>query len=284
MSTITEQSWDTELKPQSSVFDLHLKDVWNYRDLLWLLVRRDFVSFYKQTIFGPLWFFIQPIFTTITFTVIFGNLAGISTNGAPKPLFYMAGTIAWNYFADVLNKTSTVFRDNANIFGKVYFPRLIMPLSIIFSNLVKFGIQLALFLVFLVYYLFSGANIHPNFYILLFPVVILLMAIMGLGLGLIITAMTTKYRDLIFLVTFGVQLLMYATPIIYPLDAAPEKYRDLISLNPLSGLVETVRYGFLGTGHFYVGAFAYSVVASVAVFLLGLVVFNRVEKNFVDTV
>jgi lipopolysaccharide transport system permease protein len=286
MSVITteEQSWDTELKPQSNVFDLHLKDIWNYRDLLWLLVRRDFVSFYKQTIFGPLWFFIQPIFTTITFTIIFGNLAGISTSGAPKPLFYMAGTIAWNYFADCLNKTSTVFRDNANIFGKVYFPRLIMPLSIIFSNLVKFGIQLVLFVLLLIYYMVQGSKIEPNFYILLFPVVIILMALLGLGLGLIITALTTKYRDLIFLVTFGVQLLMYATPIIYPLEAAPEKYRNLIALNPLSGLVETVRYGFLGTGHFYVGAFVYSVVASLIIFLLGLVIFNRVEKNFVDTV
>jgi lipopolysaccharide transport system permease protein len=286
MSVITteEQSWDTELKPQSNVLDLHLKDIWNYRDLLWLLVRRDFVSFYKQTIFGPLWFFIQPIFTTITFTIIFGNLAGISTSGAPKPLFYMAGTIAWNYFADCLNKTSTVFRDNANIFGKVYFPRLIMPLSIIFSNLVKFGIQLVLFVLLLIYYMVQGSKIEPNFYILLFPVVIILMALLGLGLGLIITALTTKYRDLIFLVTFGVQLLMYATPIIYPLEAAPEKYRNLIALNPLSGLVETVRYGFLGTGHFYTGAFVYSVVASLIIFLLGLVIFNRVEKNFVDTV
>ncbi|UEG52978.1 ABC transporter permease [Mucilaginibacter daejeonensis] len=284
MSTTTEQTWDTELKPQDSVFNLHLKDVWNYRDLLWLLVRRDFVSFYKQTIFGPLWFFIQPIFTTITFTIIFGNLAGISTSGAPKPLFYMAGTIAWNYFADCLNKTSTVFRDNANIFGKVYFPRLIMPLSIIFSNLVKFGIQLLLFVIMLVYYLFQGNRIEPNFYILLFPVVIVLMAMVGLGLGLIITAMTTKYRDLMFLVAFGVQLLMYATPVIYPLSAAPEKYRDIIALNPLSGLIETVRYGFLGTGQFYAGAFAYSIVASFVIFMLGLVTFNRVEKNFVDTV
>jgi lipopolysaccharide transport system permease protein len=284
MSTTTEQTWDTELLPQDNVFDLHLKDVWNYRDLLWLLVRRDFVSFYKQTIFGPLWFFIQPIFTTITFTIIFGNLAGISTSGAPKPLFYMAGTIAWNYFADCLNKTSTVFRDNANIFGKVYFPRFIMPLSIVFSNLVKFGIQLALFLIMLVYYLFQGNKIEPNLYLLLFPVVIILMALLGLGLGLIITSLTTKYRDLVFLVSFGVQLLMYATPVIYPLAAAPEKYRDLISLNPLSGLVETVRYGFLGTGQFYAGAFAYSVVASIVIFFLGLVIFNRVEKNFVDTV
>lgn len=278
------QRWDLEIKPKSSIFDLHLKDVWAYRDLLWLLVRRDFVSFYKQTIFGPLWFFIQPIFTTVIFTFIFSNLAKISTSGAPAPLFYMAGTVAWNYFADSLNKTSTVFKDNANIFGKVYFPRLIMPLSIVFSNLVKFGVQFLLFAILLVYYLLQGAAIRPNGFILLFPVVIILMAILGLGLGLIITALTTKYRDLTFIVTFGVQLLMYATPVIYPLAAAPAKYRSIIELNPMSGLIETFRYGFLGTGQFYFGAFMYSVAACVVVFLLGLIVFNKVEKSFVDTI
>ncbi|MFI5159466.1 MAG: ABC transporter permease [Sphingobacteriales bacterium] len=279
-----QQHWDLQIQPERSLFDLHLKDVWAYRDLLWLLVRRDFVSFYKQTIFGPLWFFIQPIFTTIIFTFIFSNLAKISTNNAPAPLFYMAGTVAWNYFADSLNKTSTVFKDNANIFGKVYFPRLIMPLSIVFSNLVKFGVQFLLFLVLLFYYLFNHYNIHPNWFMLLFPVVLILMAILGLGLGLIITALTTKYRDLAFVVTFGIQLLMYATPVIYPLAAAPAKYRSIIELNPMSGLVETFRFGFLGTGQFYLGAFTYSIVACIIIFLLGLVVFNKVEKNFVDTV
>jgi lipopolysaccharide transport system permease protein len=289
-STVMEdspQDWDLEIKPHSSVFNLHLKDVWAYRDLLWLLVRRDFVSFYKQTIFGPLWFFIQPIFTTLIFVIIFNNLAKISTNHAPPVLFYMAGTVAWNYFADSLNKTSTVFRDNVNIFGKVYFPRLIMPLSIIFSNLVKFGIQLSLFLAILFYYIIfpmPGFKIEPNWFILLFPVLILLMALLGLGFGLIITAMTTKYRDLIFLVTFGVQLLMYATPVIYPLSAAPAKWRTLIALNPLSGLIETFRYGFLGTGQFYPTALMYSFAASIIVFFIGLVVFNRVEKDFVDTI
>jgi len=278
------EDWDLEIRPYSSVFDLHLKDVWAYRDLLWLLVRRDFVSFYKQTIFGPLWFFIQPIFTTLIFTIIFSNLAKISTNGAPPPLFYMAGTIAWNYFADSLNKTSTVFRDNASIFGKVYFPRLIMPLSIIFSNLVKFAIQLSLFIILLAYYIIMGYKIEPNWFLLLFPFIIMIMALLGLGLGLIITALTTKYRDLIFLVTFGVQLLMYATPVIYPLSAASVKYRTIIELNPLSGLVETFRYGFLGTGQFYPIAFAYSIIASILIFLLGLVVFNKVEKDFVDTI
>lgn len=272
-----------EIKPQNSVFNLHLKDVWEYRDLLWLLVRRDFVSFYKQTILGPLWFFIQPIFTTIVFTVIFSSLAKLSTNGAPPALFYLAGTVAWNYFSDCLTKTSTVFKDNANIFGKVYFPRLIMPLSIIFSNLVKFGVQLILFALMLLYYLFEH-RVQPNWYILLFPLIVVLMAILGLGIGLIVTALTTKYRDLVFIVTFGMQLLMYATPVIYPLAAAPAKYRTIIILNPMSGLIETFRYGFLGTGQFYSGAFAYSVAASIIIFLIGLIVFNKVEKNFVDTV
>ncbi|MGZ3756203.1 MAG: ABC transporter permease [Mucilaginibacter sp.] len=276
--------WDLEIKPQSSVFNLHLKDVWAYRDLLWLLVRRDFVSFYKQTILGPLWFFIQPIFTTVVFTFVFSNLAKISTNGTPAPLFYLAGTVSWTYFADSLTKTSTVFKDNANIFGKVYFPRLIMPVSIVFSNLVKFGVQFILFLILLVYYISHGDNVHPNLFILLFPVLMLLMAILGLGLGLIITALTTKYRDLAFVVSFGMQLLMYATPIIFPLSEAPAKYRTIITLNPMTGLIETFRYGFLGTGQFYPGAFFYSIVASLVLFLIGLIVFNKVEKNFVDTV
>jgi lipopolysaccharide transport system permease protein len=280
---VEQEHWDLEIKPQESLFNLHLKDVWAYRDLLWLLVRRDFVSFYKQTIFGPIWFFIQPIFTTITFIIIFNKLAGIGTNGIPPVLFYMSGNIAWTYFSECLTKTSTVFRDNANVFGKVYFPRLIMPVSIVFSNLVKFGVQLGLFLLIFVYYLFKG-EVMPNWFLLLFPVVITLMAMLGLGLGLIITALTTKYRDLVFLVTFGVQLLMYATPVIYPLAAAPEKYRDIIALNPLSGLVETFRYGFTGAGQFYPGAFAYSIVSTVVILVIGLVIFNKVEKNFVDTV
>jgi len=285
-----QQEWDLEIKPHDTVFNLHLRDVWNYRDLLWLLVRRDFVSFYKQTVLGPLWFFIQPIFTTIVFTFIFGNLAKIDTGSAPQPLFYMAGTIAWNYFADCLTKTSTVFRDNANIFGKVYFPRLIMPLSIVVSNLVKFGVQFLLFIIlfgfYLVkYYFFNDPHpVKPNWFILLFPVIMAAMALLGLGLGLIITALTTKYRDLAFVVTFGMQLLMYATPVIYPLSTALGKYHGVIALNPMSGLIETFRYGFTGSGQFYPGAFAYSLIASVVFFILGLIIFNKVEKDFVDTV
>ncbi len=279
-----EHYWDLEIKPQSSLFNLHLKDVWNYRDLLWLLVRRDFVSFYKQTVFGPLWFFIQPIFTTIIFTVIFSRLAKISTEEAPPALFYLAGTVSWSYFSECLAKTSGVLRDNSAIFGKVYFPRLIMPLSIVISNLVKFGVQFLLFILMLSWYAFDGKNVHPNIYLLLFPVILVLMAMLGLGIGLIVTAATVKYRDLAFLVGFGVQLLMYATPVIYPLSIVPEKYKSIIALNPVAGLIETFRYGFIGTGEFYTGAFIYSVVASIVFFVVGLMVFNKVEKNFVDTV
>jgi lipopolysaccharide transport system permease protein len=278
------KEWDLVIEPQSSLFELHLKDVWRYRDLLWLLVKRDFVSFYKQTILGPLWFFIQPLFTTIIFTFIFGNLAGLSTDGLPQPLFYMAGITAWNYFADCLTKTSTVFRDNANIFGKVYFPRLIMPLSIVVSNLVRFGVQFLLFALMMVYYYFSGANFHIQMAVVLFPILVLLMALLGLGLGLIITALTTKYRDLAFLITFGVQLMMYATTVIYPLSAAPEKYKWLIELNPMTGIIEAFRNGFLGQGMLTLQSLGYSIMVTLCSVVIGVVIFNKTEKTFVDTV
>ncbi len=278
------KEWDLVIEPQSSLLDLNLKDVWRYRDLLWLLVKRDFVSFYKQTILGPLWFFIQPFFTTIIFTFIFGNLAGLSTDGLPKPLFYMAGITAWNYFADCLTKTSTVFRDNANIFGKVYFPRLIMPLSIVVSNLVRFVVQMILFFMMIGYYAFTGANFHMNVYVLLFPVLVLMMALLGLGLGLIITAMTTKYRDLAFLISFGVQLMMYATTVIYPLSAAPAKYKWLIELNPMTGIIEGFRFGFLGQGELTMSTLSYSAIVTLISLVLGVVIFNKTEKTFVDTV
>jgi lipopolysaccharide transport system permease protein len=276
--------WDLVIEPQSSLLDLNLKDVWRYRDLLWLLVKRDFVSFYKQTILGPLWFFIQPLFTTIIFTFIFGNLAGLSTDGLPQPLFYMAGITAWNYFADCLTKTSTVFRDNANIFGKVYFPRLIMPLSIVVSNLVRFGVQMLLFFMMIGYYAFTGANFHLNAYVLLFPILVLMMALLGLGLGLIITALTTKYRDLAFLITFGVQLMMYATTVIYPLSAAPAAYKWVIELNPMTGIIEAFRHGFLGEGSLTLQTLGYSIAFTLIALVLGVIIFNKTEKTFVDTV
>jgi lipopolysaccharide transport system permease protein len=278
------KEWDLVIEPQSSLLQLNLKDVWRYRDLLWLLVKRDFVSFYKQTILGPLWFFIQPLFTTIIFTFIFGNLAGLSTDGLPQPLFYMAGITAWNYFADCLTKTSTVFRDNANIFGKVYFPRLIMPLSIVVSNLVRFGVQMLLFFMMIGYYAYTGADFHLNAYVLLFPILVLLMALLGLGLGLIITALTTKYRDLAFLITFGVQLMMYATTVIYPLSAAPAAYKWVIELNPMTGIIEAFRYGFLGEGSLTFQTLGYSIAFTLIALVLGVIIFNKTEKTFVDTV
>lgn len=284
-TTDKTNDWDMTISADRNLFSLNFSDVWRYRDLLLLLVRRDFVAFYKQTILGPLWFFIQPLFTTITFVFIFGNLAGISTNGLPQPLFYMTGIVAWNYFADCLTKTSTVFKDNASVFGKVYFPRLIMPLSIVASNLIKFSVQF-LMLVMLILYHVVFLSYSPDFSLklLLFPLLILQMAALGLGLGMIISAMTTKYRDLSFLVSFGVQLMMYATPVIYPLSSAPEKYRDIIRLNPMTPVLEGMRLSVLGKGDFSQSNFIGSMLVTLTILFLGIIIFNKVEKNFVDTV
>ncbi len=280
-----DSHYDWHIEGKSSLLDLKLKEVWDYRDLLWLLVRRDFVAFYKQTILGPAWFFIQPLMTTIIFTFVFGRLGGFKTDGIPQPLFYMAGVTTWNYFADCLTKTSTVFKDNAHIFGKVYFPRLIMPLSIVVSNLVKFGTQMLLFLCMLGYYMiFRKEECSPNIYILLFPYLILLMALLGLGLGMIISAMTTKYRDLAFLVTFGVQLLMYATTVVYPLSTADSGIRWIIEANPMTAVIETFRYGFLGNASFSWSGLGYSSIFTFVVLMFGVVIFNKVERTFVDTV
>lgn len=278
------EKWDTIIEGRTSLFDLKFKEVWRYRDLLLMFVKRDFISFYKQTILGPLWFFIQPIFTTIVYAFVFGRLAGISTDGLPQYLFYLSGITTWNYFSDCLTKTSTVFKDNANIFGKVYFPRVIMPLSIVSSNLIRFGVQFLLFLIMLLYFNIKGADVHVTFAILLFPLLILMMALLGLGIGLIISAMTTRYRDLSFLVSFGVQLLMYGTTVIYPLSSAPEKYKFLIKLNPMTFIIETFRFGFLGKGDFSVTGLLYSLAFTLVAFVIGIVIFNKTEKNFVDTI
>jgi lipopolysaccharide transport system permease protein len=280
-----EPQWTEVIRPQTGLLDINLPEVWRYRDLLTLLVRRDFVATYKQTILGPIWFFLQPLLTTLMFVVVFGRIAQISTDGLPMILFYLAGITIWGYFSECLNKTATVFRDNASIFGKVYFPRLIMPLSIVASNLVKFGIQFVLFLGFWLYYVFQpGSNVHPNAYILLVPVLLLMMAFLGLGFGLLISAMTNKYKDLVFLLTFAVQLAMYATPVIYPISTVPEKYQWLIRLNPMTAVVETFRYAFLGSGSFSIGNFLYSLVFALVMLALGTMVFNKVEKSFMDTV
>lgn len=284
------QDWDLVIKGHSSLFSLNFGDLWRYRDLLLMFVKRDFVSFYKQTVLGPLWFFIQPIFTTLVFTFIFGNLAGISTDGLPQQLFYLAGITSWNYFADCLTKTSTVFRDNANIFGKVYFPRLIMPLSIVVSNLVRFGVQMLLMVFTMIYFKVfptQGTDFTVTPAILIFPYLVILMALLGLGLGLIITAMTTKYRDLSFLVSFGVQLLMYGTTVIYPLSQVKQKYPDmsyLVELNPMTGIIEAFRYAFLGKGEFTFSSIGYSTVITIVILFLGIIIFNKTEKNFVDTI
>lgn len=280
----SEGEWTEVIEPITSLFDLKIRELWRYRDLVIMFVRRDFVANYKQTILGPLWFFIQPLLTTIMFIFVFGKVAGLSTDGLPMMAFYLAGVTIWNYFSETLNKTASVFRDNAQIFGKVYFPRLTMPFSIVISNLVRFLIQFALFLGVWVYYLATTDTLHPNVYLLLTPVLVLMMGLLALGFGMIFSSLTTKYRDLVFLLTFGIQLLMYATPVIYPLSSISEEYKMIILANPMSAIVETFRYGFLGSGSFSWAQLGYSFGFSVAILLLGTVIFNRVEKSFTDTV
>lgn len=282
---LPDDHWDLRIKPHTSWLDLHLADVWRYRDLLWLFVRRDFVSVYKQTILGPLWFFIQPLFTTIVFTVIFTGVAKVPTDGMPPMLFYLAGMTPWNYFAACLNNTSNTFVANAGIFGKVYFPRLVVPLSIVVSKIIQFGIQFLLFLGFFIYYLVTGAALNPHWALipLLVPALILLMAALGLGTGILVSSITTKYRDFTFLLAFGIQLMMYATPIIYPLSVIPEKYRWLIQLNPMTAPVETFRALFLGGPISWSGLGISSAITTVLL-LFGVVIFNKVEKTFMDTV
>ncbi len=276
--------WDTIIRPRKGMLEFGLNEIYRYRDLLLMLVRRDFVTYYKQTILGPLWFFLQPLLMTLMFTVIFGNVAGLSTDGLPKILFYLSGITAWSYFADCLNKTATTFRDNQQVFGKVYFPRLVAPLAIVLSNLIKFGIQFLLFLVILGVQWVQGVPVAPNEMIAMFPFLILLMAGLGLGLGLIITSLTTKYRDLVFLLTFGVQLLMYATPVIYPMSSIPDEYRSLLAANPMAPVIEAFRYAFLGVGSFSWSGIAYAFACTVGLLFIGTIIFSRTEKNFMDTV
>ncbi len=276
--------WDMVIRPKTGWFDLHLADLWRYRDLVMLFVRRDFVAQYKQTILGPLWFIIQPLLTTLTFTVIFGNVAQLSTDGLPKILFYLSGVTAWSYFADCLTKTSETFNANSAIFGKVYFPRLAVPVSIVISNLIRFGIQLGLFLGFYFYFLARGTAIHATQALWLLPLLILLMAALGLGTGIIVSSMTTRYRDLRFLVQFGVQLLMYSTPTIVPLSKVPDHYRWIMLSNPMTPVIETFRYSFLGTGTFSWSYLGISACAATGLLAAGVLLFNHVEKTFMDTV
>ncbi|MCR6637751.1 MAG: ABC transporter permease [Sporocytophaga sp.] len=277
------EDW-TEIIEAKSSFDFDLGELFRHRDLLFLFVKRDFAATYKQTVLGPAWFFIQPLLTTIVFTIIFGKIAGISTEGYPKIIFYLSGIVLWSYFAECLTRTSTVFKDNESILGKVYFPRIIMPLSIVASSLVKFGIQFLLFLIIWTYYFFKANTIHPSAYLLISPFLILLMGALGLGAGLIISALTTRYRDLVFVITFGVQLLMFITPVIYPLSAANSNFKLLIYLNPITPIIETFRYVFIGAGNMNLLNLGYSLLVTLLILILGIFLFNRVEKNFMDSI
>lgn len=272
------------IKPKRSLWDLNLKELWQYRDLLMLLVKRDFISVYKQTILGPVWFFIQPLLTTVTFTVIFGMVAKIPTGGIPELLFYLTGITFWNYFSSCLTSTSNTFVSNASVFGKVYFPRLIVPISVVISNLMKLAIQFVLLLVVWMYYLVFTDAIHPQTTLVFMPVVLVLFALMGLGFGLIFSAMTTKYRDLSFLIAFGVQLLMYGSAVIYPVSVVAADKQWILFLNPLIPLMEAIKFSFLGEGILSWPYIVYSTVFTLVVLIIGVLVFNKVEKGFIDTV
>lgn len=275
----------TIIKPKNRLFEVDFKELWQYRDLFSMFIKRDIVTQYKQTILGPAWYFVQPILTTIMYMVVFGGIAKISTDGLPQPLFYLSGIVLWQYFSDCLNKTSSTFTANQHIFGKVYFPRLIVPLSTVTSNLVRMGIQFILFLAVYIYYVIIGAVVQPNVYACLFPVLIVMLAGLSLGFGIIISSMTTKYRDLTILFTFIVQLWMYATPVIYPLSTITnEKLRLAMLLNPLTSIFEAFKYGMLGVGEFSWGSLGYSFVFTVVLLGIGVVVFNKVQRSFMDTV
>lgn len=278
------ENWDLVITPRKNWWDLQLGDVWQYRDLIGLFVRRDFVSRYKQTILGPLWLIIQPIMNSLVFTVIFGNIARLPTDGLPQMLFYLSGTVLWNYFSNCLTGTSQTFISNAHLFGKVYFPRLVTPISIVISNLITLAIQFALFMAFWLFFYTRGAQIHFTSWAFALPLLVLLMAGLGLGFGIIISSMTTKYRDLSYLVGFGVSLWMYATPVIYPVSSIPERWRWIALVNPISPIIETFRAGFLGAGDASWPRLGYSFGFMMMVLLIGVVIFNRVEKTFIDTV
>lgn len=278
--------WTTIIKPKTSLFHVDFKELWQYRDLYRMFVKRDIVTWYKQTILGPLWFFIQPILTTLMFMIVFGGIAQISTDGLPQPLFYLAGICLWQYFSESLTQTSNTFISNTHVFGKVYFPRLVVPLATVTSNLVRLAIQMSLFLiVYLYYFIFTDAAIQPNLYLLLTPVLILLLAGLALGFGILFSSMTTKYRDLTFLLSFCVQLWMYATPVIYPLSTIKnEKLHFLMSLNPITSIIETFKYATLGVGSYSSYALLYSAIFTVLILCTGILVFNRIQKTFMDTV
>ncbi|HET6616965.1 MAG TPA: ABC transporter permease [Gemmatimonadota bacterium] len=278
-----DAAW-TVIRPKGHWFDLRLRELWSYRDLVWLFVRRDFVAQYKQTILGPLWHVVHPLLTTVTFTVVFGRIARIPTDSIPPFLFYLSGNVLWGYFNNSFTKTSNTFVSNANVFGKVYFPRLAVPVSTLGTSLIGFLIQMVIFLGFLAYFIAKGAPVDPNRWALATPLLLLPMAGLGLGGGIILSALTTRYRDLTSVVTFGVSLLMYMTPIVYPLSAVPEAYRAIVMVNPLTPIVEAFRFAFLGVGTVSVAHLTYTGIVTIATLFFGVLIFNRVERTFMDTV
>lgn len=284
MKNAYKQNWDKIIRPRTGWFDIHPGELWKYRDLIGLFVWRDFVSIYKQTILGPLWYIIQPLLTTVVFTVIFGKVAKLPTDGLPPFLFYLSGVITWRYFADCLNSTSNTFVGNAHIFGKVYFPRLTVPVSIVISNLIAFGIQFILFLAFFFYYWQNSTVINPQPALLFIPFLIIQMAALGLGFGIIVSSMTTRYRDLTHLVGFGVQLWMFATPVVYPASSLPDKWRWILLMNPMASVIEAFRFAFFGTGSINPQGWLISLSITVCILFVGIILFSRVEKSFMDTV
>ena len=282
MAPVEIEDWSLVIRPKTGWLELHLSDLWRYRDLTMLFVWRDFVSQYKQTILGPLWHIIQPLFTTLLFALM-GGVAKLPTDGLPPVLFYLAGITCWNYFSECLTRSSGTFINNASIFGKVYFPRLCVPVSIVISNMIKFGIQFLLFLAFMAYYYAKGAAVQPNALVLLTPVLVLVMAALGLGAGIIVSALTIRYRDLQVLITFGVQLMMIAT-VLLPLSKFPEKYHWLVLANPMLGIIETFRHALLGAGTFDPMSLLYSAGVTLAILFAGILLFNHVERTFMDTV
>lgn len=284
MRSSEDQQWDIIIESKQSGFELGIKEIWHYRDLLWLFVRRDFVSFYKQTVLGPFWFFIQPIFTTAIYIFLFRNLAKLSTDGIPGPLFYIVGITVWSYFSETLIKVSNVLRDNAPIFGKVYFPRMIMPLSLVFSSLFKLGVQLLLLALTMLYFVLFGEGISTGYEIIYFPFLIVLMAMQAMGFGMIVAAFASKYRDLAMLLGFGMQLLMYATPVIYPLSSITGIWKIALTINPMTTIIECMRFSLLGKGTITPLSITYMILVTLIIFILGFIVFRKTEKNFVDTI
>ena len=287
--TQAKNYWTTRIRPRTGWFDIDFKDLWRYKDLVWLLVKRDFKIIYKQTILGPAWIVIQPLLTTLVFTVVFGNLAGLPTDGMPRFMFYMGGNIAWQYFSNCLTQTSRTFITNRNLFGKVYFPRLCMPISTVISQLINFFVQYMLFVGFVIFYaLRPNAVVQPNWQLILFtPLMLLQLGMLGLGFGIIVSSLTTKYRDLSLLVTFGVHLWMYATPVTYPASMIAQRAPQLLSiymLNPMTPLIELFRSAYLGTECLYMSYYWLSILITLLIFLVGVLLFSRVEKTFMDTV